>query len=129
MKPKWPLEGSLEGQVESKRRLEGSLEGKMEFKWHLEASLKAKLASKWLLEASWKAQVVSKMRFGSPNGGQVAFVRHCQRDFWRSGTLQKVTLEGQVEPKWRLEPSSEGQVESKMRFGRPSGDQVAPLRH
>ena len=56
MEPKWRLEASLEGQVESKRRLEASLEGKMEFKWRSEASLKAKLASKWRLEARLEAQ-------------------------------------------------------------------------
>ena len=63
--------------------------------------------------------------------------------FCRSGTFQKASsegqvepkwrleasLEGQVEPKWRLEASLEGQVESKMRVGGPSGGHIALVRH
>ena len=63
--------------------------------------------------------------------------------FCRSGTFQKASLEGQVEPKWRLEAglesqvkpkwrleaSLEGQVESKMRLGGPSGGHIALVRH
>ena len=36
--------------------------------------------------------------------------------FRRSGAVQKASLEGQVEPKWRLEASLEGLVESKRRL-------------
>ena len=63
--------------------------------------------------------------------------------FCRSGTNQKASSEGQVEPKWRLEASLEshvepkwrleasleGQVESKMRFGSTNGGHVALVRH
>ena len=49
--------------------------------------------------------------------------------FCRSGTNQKASSEGQVEPKWRLEASLESQVESKMRFGSPIGSHFALIRH
>ena len=45
-------------------------------KWRLEASLEGQVEPKWRLEASLEGQVESKMRFGSPDGGQVALVRH-----------------------------------------------------
>ena len=41
---------------------------------------------------------------------------HENQGFHRSAAVQKASLEGQVEPKWRLEASLEGLLESKRRL-------------
>ena len=77
----------------------------------------SKLGSKDVQEASESHKTAVQVQFDSKQRHLAKTVVFLQENhgFRRSGAVQKASLEGQVEPKWRLEASWEGQVESKRR--------------